>query len=210
MNTPFMQPSHTDTIEPMNIPIQHWINARLSPEPERKWVGAGWGQVSFVRDSLQRLMGFELGFDAYEKTTICTVISEHRSKSTILPVYSLWRKDVGLRIVLRDNFYNWKMSVISDRAVNTYLDDLFFCQPPREPEYGGNCLDPVYFEGFPPELIFGYYGPSDKKKWSAEVSSDYQLYTAIWLILRALGHTVTRRQYTQEEHKAVLDKRYSR
>ena len=189
----------------MNIPIQEWINANPVDDGMR-WKGASVRQVTFVRDTLARLMGFGMSYREYKAANVCTVISEHRSKSIVLPVYSLNRPDVGLRLILRDNFYNWKISVISSRpVVGVSFDDMFYCRPPREPAYTGDCLADCYFEGFPKDLVFGYYETSDKKHWSAEVDSYEEIYMVVFLILRALGHTKPRIQYTRAEHKAEMD-----
>jgi hypothetical protein len=191
----------------MNTPIQEWM--REHPVGlDMLWEGPAGAQLGFVRDTLARgLMGRGLDLDAYEEMNVCTVISEHMSKSIELPVYSIYRPDWGLRLVLRDNFYNWKLSVISEKPVLAMFDDLFYCHPPREPDYTGDSLSSVYFEGFPGELIFGYYGPSDKKQWSAQIGSKYTLYMVIVTILRALGRTAPLRQHTKEEHAAELAER---
>lgn len=190
----------------MIIPIQRWMQEHAIGI-DMLWKGAAGAQLEFVRDTLsRRLMGGDVSLGDYEKMNVCTVISEHTSKSIKLPVYSVNRPDWGLRLILRDNFYNWKLSVISENPILAVFDDLFCTQPPREPEYTGDSLRSVYFEGFPEELVFGYYGPSDKKTWSAEVDDTYVLYMVIGIILRATGHSFLRRQYTKEEHKAALER----
>ena len=148
----------------MNQDLQEWMNAQMVGD-DMLWKGAWGRQLSFARDSLASLVGVGLKYE--ERKKIATVISEHRSKSIMLPVYCLTREDLGLKLILRDNFYNWKLSVISEVPIEADFAGLFQTSPPVEPEYTGDPLHPVYFEGFPNDLIFSYYDKSDKKKWSA-------------------------------------------
>jgi len=139
-----------------------------------------------------------------ERTEV-QVISEHRSKSIKLPVYLLERGD--LKIILRYNFYNWKMSVICNKKIDANFDGLFHTTPPIEPEYTGNELASVYFEGFPKDIIFDYYEETDKKVWSAELYSDQILWTTIYLILKAVGYVVPTEWTTKAKHEAEIAER---
>src|SRR5262249_30999654 len=149
---------------------------------EMLWKGSWGRQLLFVRDVLVPLVG--RGLDYEELAEVPDVISTHTSKSIQLPVYALRRMDKRITFYLRDNFFNWKLSVDSAQPVRADFDGLFHTTPPVEPEYTGDPLSAVYFEGFPEELVFGYYGPSDGKRWSAEIYSDEALYTALFLTLR--------------------------
>jgi len=190
-----------------NNKLQKWITAQTVGD-EMLWKGAFGSQVGFVRDTIVSLFGWGLHYEA--KDEIPDVISTHRSKSIILPVYELTRKDLGLRLIMRDNFYNWKLSVISEKPVIADFTGLFHTTPPVEPDYTGDPLHQVYFEGFPKELIFGYYEPSDKKKWSAEISGNYGLYTTIFLILRSFGVIAPHEWHTRESHKLELEEERKR
>jgi hypothetical protein len=154
--------------------LQEWFNEQ-NVSDEMCWKLRFVNQIMFVRDKIGGLV-------TRERDKVF-VISTHTSKSIRLPVYFMERN--GLQIALRDNFHNWKMSVISDRPIMANFDGIFHTTPPLDPDYTGNPLNSVYFEGFPKDLIFGYYWESDKKKWSAEIHSDYLLYTSIFLILQA-------------------------
>jgi hypothetical protein len=122
-----------------------------------------------------------------------------------LPVYVIDRKDLGLTIVLRDNFYNWKLSVMSERPVLADFTGLFKVVPPFEPEYTGNPLASVYFEGFPESLVFGYYATSDWRIWSAEIWGDNPLWTALFLLLKSVGGIRPAQWRTKESHRRELD-----
>jgi hypothetical protein len=156
--------------------LQEWFNEN-KVKNEMLWENGYIDQFIFVRDNVGRLItrGEDKVF----------VISTHTSKSILLPVYSI--ETEGLQIILRNNFYNWKMSVISDTPIAADFAGMFHLVPPVDPNYTGDPLAPVYFEGFPEDLIFGYYAVSDKMKWSAEIFNDYLLYVVIFAILKAKG-----------------------
>lgn len=170
------------------------------------WKGAFGEQVMFIRDTLAALVS--VGLD-YEDRVVPQVISTHRSKSLTLPVVSLDRPDLGLRLILRNNFYNWKMSVISERPIVADYGAIFYTSPPVEPTYTGNPLADCYFEGFPADLIFGYLS-ENPRRFSAEVWGDYQLWTAIYLTLSAVGAIKPLIWSTKVSHRAELDAQEAR
>lgn len=141
------------------------------------WKGAAEDQFGFVRGPLSNLF--------MRRPKEVQVVGEHRSKSIPLPVYLLERPDVGLRVFLRDNFYDWKMSVETDVDFDVRFDGLFRTSP----EGTGNELHPVYFEGFDRSWVHGYYDQRETKRgsWSASVHSNEKLWTALFLMLREVG-----------------------
>lgn len=186
--------------------LQQWISKQV--DDEMLWKGAFGRQVGFVRDAIVPL--FTWGLDYDDSEDVPNVISTHRSKSIVLPVYELTRKDLGIRLILRDNFYNWKLSVISEKPVIADFTGLFHTTPPVDPDYTGNPLNPVYFEGFPKDLIFGYYEPSDKKKWSAQIRGENDLYTTIFLMLRSFGVVKPFEWNTRASHQRQLEEEKER
>jgi hypothetical protein len=183
----------------MNESLQEWFNRQRENTPDEMiWKEASGRQIMFARDSLAALVGCGLGYDATKR--LVTVISEHTSKSVRLPVYQFTREDIGLRLVARNNFYNWKLSVISERRVEADFAGLFHTTPPIDPSYTGDPLASVYFEGFPRELIFGYYEASDKRKWSAEIcGGECAMWTTLYLIMRSLGAVKPMQWSTRKE-----------
>jgi len=163
--------------------LKEWVNEHPVGD-EMLWKRGSEGQNEFFYD-IQGLIGVGLAYD--DAKDLARVISTHRSKSIVLPVVEYNREDLGLRLILRNNFYNWKLSVISTKPIKADFSNLFFTIPPVEPEYTGNPLHPVYFEGFPRELIFGYYATSDGRQWSAEIGGDKTMWTVLFLIMRAVG-----------------------
>jgi hypothetical protein len=152
---------------------------------------AGAKQIMFVRDRVIPVTcrGYADYKEWREKT--CFVISTHSSKSCDLPVFSIEPPGKAIRFVMRDNFYNWKVSVIADRDIDINPEGLFRAMPPAAPGYSGDTLASVYFEGFPKDLIFGYYNDAmdayqvgEQFKFSAELGSDYQLWTFVFLCMQ--------------------------
>lgn len=202
----------------MRVPLQKWMSEQTIDD-DMLWKGAWGKQAIWVRDSLKYLVARGMtqeeynlkGFELRTEPCMVNVISTHTSKSIVLPVYeferldSLTRSDgIDLKLVLRNNFYDWKLSVLSSRPIDADFSGLFHTSPPIAPEYTGNELSPVYFEGFPPELVFGYYETTDKRRWSAAIGSNESLYTTIFLIMRALGQIEPHAWHTETTHRAAL------
>lgn len=187
--------------------LQEWISSQVVAD-EMRWKGAFGAQMMFLRDSLRPLIGAGLSYQ--KKQHIAHVISTHRSKSIILPVVEYRRPDLGIRFVVRENFYNWKLSVISKEAVDADFSGLFPTTPPVDPSYTGNALSSVYFEGFPAALIFDYYETAPvyaRKQWSAEIWGDQPMWTTVFLIMRSLGAVKPHAWNTRETHRAEMDRK---
>lgn len=182
------------------VPLQDWVNDHVIGD-EMYWKGAAGSQISFVRDRLVSLAGW--GRYWRETKRSVTVISTHTSKSIELPVYKIERP--GLTLILRDNFHDWKLSVISETPIIADFTGMFHTTPPIAPKYTGDQLSSVYFEGFPEQYIFGYYEPSDKKKFSACIGSEYTLCTTVFLILRSLGHVKPMIWHTEETRRKSME-----
>jgi hypothetical protein len=183
------------------IPLQAWANAN-QPGDQMRFKDGFWGQVTFVRDHLVSLVGSGLYWRDAER--IATVVSTHTSKSIRLPVYRLARADLAIAIYLRNNFYDWKLSVVSETPIGASFDGLFHTTPPIGPDYTGDELASVYFEGFPREIVFGYFGASDTRKWSAAIRGDTALWATLFLLMRSVGAVKPLTWHTKESHIAAL------
>lgn len=183
--------------------LQEWAHKHV-PSDDMLWKGGFGRQVLFLRDYVTHLVGSGLYWE--DRGEIVDVISTHRSKSILLPVCEYTRKDLGLRIVLRNNFYDWKLSVVSERPVIADFAGLFHTTPPVAPDYTGDDLRACYFEGFPESLVFGYYEPSNKRRWSACLGDgEYGLMTTLFLIMKSLGAIAPLVWHTQESRRAELE-----
>jgi len=181
---------------PEGIPLYKWWTINKIND-DMKWKQEAQLQMNFVDGKLNGMMQNSL--KEKERTPI-KVISTHVSKSILLPVYHLQRGK--LNIILRDNFHNWKMSVISDKTIDANFDGLFHTTPPIEPDYTGDELASVYFEGFPKDLIFRYYDEptTDKSHFSAHIINDNILWTTIYLILKAQGYVEPAEWETRDKY----------
>lgn len=185
-------------MEPMNLGA--WAIANR-PADEMLWRGGAIDQIVFVRDALNPLVQRGIDYDDWNQVR---VISTHRSKSIVLPVYEMSRPDLGIRLIARDNFHNWKLSVVSQYDVPVDLSGLCYTSPPRDPGYTGDKLSGCYFEGFPSDLVFGYFD-RDRRRFSAELYGEHDMFTAVFLIMRAVGAVQPMRYHTRDEHRAQMD-----
>lgn len=188
---------------PKGTPLQEWFNDN-PVDDEMIWKSAYKQQFMFVRDKLNGLMQNSLEPDERNEVK---VISKHTSKSILLPVYHLQRGE--LHIILRENFYNWKMTVINPNLVLANFDGLFHTTPPLEPDYTGDELADVYFEGFPKDLIFGYYDEpkTDKSHFSAHIINDQMMWTTLYLILKDQGYVTPAEWNTRKNDQKELKER---
>lgn len=133
---------------------------------------AAWNQVLFVQDHLIR----RLHPDAdREKLYPAMVIATHISKSQWLPVYEL--RAPGLVVIMRCNFYDWKVTVRSDREITCDFGDLF------DPDAR---VMSYYCEGFRPEWVKEPYS-RNCYEFTAELKDKYDLDVFLFLIGQQLG-----------------------
>jgi len=192
-------------IEP-NDKLQKWISEQVV-EDKMLWKGAFGAQMQFIRDSLVPLMASGLIWQ--EGKEIADVIATHRSKSIVLPVVEVTRADLGIRFTMRENFYNWKLSVLSERPVEVDFSGLFHTTPPVDKSYTGDELASVYFEGFPENRIYRYY-ENDHRRFSAEIWGDRPMWTTVFLIMRSLGAIKPHEWHTRESHRKEMDDKRAR
>lgn len=131
-------------------------------------------QVCFVRDTLCTLLR-STNDEFYNNPPM--VISTHYSKSVKLPVFQINLKKYDIEIVLRCNFYDWKVSIKSKKPLNFDYMGLF--NPMEEIPY-------YYCEGFPREKVYGSYN-QNHSQFTIEIVSRYDLYTFFFLLQNYLG-----------------------
>lgn len=164
-------------------PLQEWFNANR-PADNLLWKNGLADQVTFVRDALDHVVR-RLEYEERKEHPVM-VVSTHRSKSVILPVYEITtpgfeeinlttdRRHFAVRLRLRYNFFNWVVSVECKNhgGVRDYFKDLF----EREAR-----VQSVYAEGFRDEWVFGPYA-EDRYKFTLNLSFEYDLWTFAWLL----------------------------
>lgn len=155
------------------VDVTAWIRVN---EPDKNLIYAeGLGdQVCFVRDTLCELLR-----STYKewRDNPPLVISTHNSKSVKLPVFQINLEKYGIEMVLRYNFYDWKISIKSDKPLDFDCMGLF--NPTQEIPYH-------YCEGFPKNKVYGSYEQSHSQ-FTIEIHSHYKLYTFIFLLKNYLG-----------------------
>ena len=155
------------------VDVNAWMRVN---EPDEKLIYAKGlvNQVYFVRDTLCSLMR-----STYEewRDNPPLVISTHYSKSVKLPVFQINLEKYGIEMVLRYNFYDWKISVKSDKSLDFDYMGLF--NPTKK-------IPSVYCQGFPKNKVYGSYEQSHSQ-FTIEIYSGYDLYTFIFLLKNYLG-----------------------
>jgi hypothetical protein len=159
-----------------NLPVDLLTWCRVN-EPEEKmlWKQGYWDQIMFVRDTVNPLF-----YSTYEewKDNPVKVINTHRSKSIALPVYEIYLKQHDVKMIVRYNFYDWKISVISKTEINIDFMGLFDeC----------NTINSIYCEGFKEEQVFQSF-KENKKQFTVEISGMYQVFTFMFLLNNFLKH----------------------
>ena len=158
------------------------------------WKQAGIDQAVFVRDVLA---GGLLG------GIPCFAVSQHRSKSVVLPVYGFTMKN-GIKIITRYNFYDWKVSVELPRPLpKNYLPTEIFSNDGDIPD--------CYLEGFKDEWSYKNYDPESETqtKFTVEISHKYKMYLLCFFLKNAFPEVefdVDSDHRTVEEIKASIDK----
>ena len=144
-----------------------------SPRESLIYREEGISQVYFVDDVIRDL--FRAESKRYEKCFI-DVISTHCSKSVTLPVYRILYEKKGkkLELTMRDNFYDWNVSVDSDFS----LEGLFSKELGLfDTESTSGC----YYQGFPSDKIHGCY-MANANHFTACIDSKYDLYAFLYFI----------------------------
>lgn len=142
-----------------------------------------WDQIRFIRDRLPELFHdiiynneYAINYTKAQKRIV--VINTHTSKSIKLPVVLIDLEDtLELKLIMRNNFHDWKISVLSSVFSIEACFGYLFEQ--------NEIIDPIYCEGFKEKFVFDSY-QNDKKFFTVEIRNDYQMYTFIFLVINSL------------------------
>ena len=158
-----------------HLPVDVTAWARVNEPSDRLIYKNGfYDQICFVRDMLcEPLFATNEEFEQ----NLPMVISTHTSKSIKLPVYQINLKNYGLELILRYNFYDWKVSIKSSKPLDCDFMGLF---DPNEKILSQYC------EGFPKDKIYDSYS-NNHSEFTVEFRSKYELYTFVFLIKNYLG-----------------------
>ena len=137
------------------------------------WREAANNQFRFVREiwSVFYIREHNIGNGITDPDKAICVVGSHTSKSIKLPVYHLmW---FGVEITMRANFYNWKVSVKSDRPILISKGFHLFDRANKE----SLC----YCEGFTEEQLFGSYDENNQQ-FTVSINDKYDLYCLFKII----------------------------
>lgn len=101
------------------------------------------------------------------------VVGTHMSKSIVHPVLRIVYH--GVTIVVRYNFYDYEIAVISDKPIYIPMEKLFYSKT-------GN----FFYQGFPEEYIIKDKYEDNKCKFIAGLDNHYQFYTFMYLLQRQI------------------------
>jgi len=155
----------------MNIPLQEWINDN-NPDEKMLWKKSWSQQVCFVRDEIPDLLSTN-NKDYQTIRDNITVISTHISKSIDLPVYCI--KANGDKFILRDNFYDWKVSVETHNVHKIDFQKLGVIYNTSKK------INKIYCEGFQDKWVYKSY-EEDKWKYTVEINDNFKLKLFFWLM----------------------------
>lgn len=156
------------------VTLEEWRTSNI-PNTNFSFADGCIDQVNFIRNKIIGLLA--LSYEEFEvlRSNI-QVISTHTSKSVILPVYQISLQDGMVIITMRNNFYDWKVSIDSKQEIETDFMEIF---DPTEKISGCFC------EGFPKHLVFGSY-EENKSQFTCEIGNDYELYMFFYILARQM------------------------
>lgn len=154
----------------IGMQLEEWASIHR-PTENLMYKDGYWDQINFVNNRIEAIFGKNYE-ERKEIANNIRVISEHTSKSVLLPVYHVKLVD-GINLTMRCNFHNWIVSVKSPRVIKA--DFMNLCNPNKQ-------IKSVYCEGFPEKLVYGPYS-QNKKQFTVELTdSKYHLFTFLWIL----------------------------
>ena len=156
--------------QPVGIKLQEWAKAN-QPVETLIYKEGYWDQINFVLDVLADILARD--FDDYIAIlNNIRVISTHTSKSVLLPVFRVELKD-GTAFTMRNNFYDWKISVSSPRRI-VEIDPMGLFDPLKR-------INDVYCQGFPEQLVYGPYADNQLQFTIELPGGNYHAFTFFWI-----------------------------
>lgn len=165
--------------DPQAPTLDKWRKKNLVRET-LLWRGAAETQTLWALDTLPRAV-MPVGWcQEDDAPSPVLVVSDHMSKSVVLPVYGVALPELGLFAVLRDNFYNWMLSLAVATPVNL---DLF------HGKISSKRIAPCYCEGFRPDWVFGTY-TDNTTRFTTELGDNFDAYALLFYVAQTLRQKV--------------------
>lgn len=135
-------------------------------------------QALFVRDTIGTLV----------KSPIF-VVSTHYSKSCLLPVYGFMLPN-GIRVIMRENFYGWVVSMwVDNESANFSLDEgLIHGDGDKNGGHNGDIHE-CYCEGFKNEWVFPFQ-TKETKATTFRVDDEFKLYTLLYKLVNEYNNEI--------------------
>lgn len=146
-----------------NITVNEFINSHFIDTEKLYYGKLGLEQLYNVEENFSNAL---LGAEAF-------VVSVHKSKSCLLPVYAM-RMYNGIKVIMRNNFYDWVLTIMSPKEISIPSDLVYGLN-------GNNDIKPVYCEGFKSEWVFGF-NTENFKNTTVYVSDNLRLFTLLYLL----------------------------
>lgn len=150
------------------ITLKEWSAVNI-PADDLIWQSPCATQIQFIIHNLSKVLNVEI-----------QAIGIHRSKSIVLPVYyfELVSGERKICCVMRNNFYNWNVSIISEISIP--FDIIQYVKDIISVEDTNYC----FYEGFPKE--FSYLEPISKNeyKFSFYCQTNYELFAFFHILTK--------------------------
>lgn len=152
--------------------LMHWVRDNAPNEAmfyERNF----WEQIIFIRNTITPLF-----YDKYKDIELnpIKVINTHISKSIKLPVYYIPLNKYKVKLILRNNFHDWKVSISSYYKITSNFNNIF---------NENKKINSIYCEGFKDNQVFDNY-KSNQCNFTVEIDNNYKLYTFMWILKECL------------------------
>lgn len=108
-----------------------------------------------------------------DMNNVIDIVGRHRSKSMLHPVLRI--NYHGTVIVFRYNFYDYNVTVISNKQLNLPMKELF---KSRE--------ETMYHEGFPEEYVIEDRYEDNKSRFMVCIDDHFKFYTFLFLLKRQI------------------------
>jgi hypothetical protein len=164
--------------EQQNEKLQHWLMTH-QPSDNMLYKEAWWKYLTFIRSDIIEDMFYwpmvcNLRGDFEKQKRLMSenyeIVGTHWSKSIEHPVILMRYK--GAEIVFRYNFYDYEITVISDKELE--FPDALFDKKKKT----------FYYQGFPEKYQIKTSYAESKKRFSVELSPQcqYKFYTFMFLL----------------------------
>ena len=160
--------------------LQSWfLMAMENTSKSMTYYRAFCDQVVFIRDEIcGHVLHKYIDGEIISLLESLDIVSTHVTKSITLPVYKIVLKDFT-KLVMRENFHGWIISVESEEDVVFPLSILEY-SPDRK-------IEKCFCEGFDESWVYGCYS-KNKKRFTIAIDDNYKFYMFIYLLAERISN----------------------